>query len=680
MIIRLWPSHHKNESALDELMVTLARHRRACDEVWFCTEFGVPTLEAHRRSADAMARAADRVRREGFLAGLQIANSIGHTLAAPRDGLAWQRMVYADGQVSKECNCPRDPLFHEYFREMMRAYAAWQPSSVWIDDDLRLNIGPPMSHGCFCERCLAVLGEGRGNPISRESLVAALTDPKQADLRRSWCEFGQRSLAVVAGVVAEAVHAVSPKTMLGLQHCGPSAIGVYHGLDWAPVLESLSAKTGLPSGSRPGGGFYDDEAPRGMIRKALDIGFQVARLPKCVSHVCPEIENFAHVAMGKTPHGTAVESTLYLAMGCNALSYAILCSASEPMSWYAGLIEKLAAWRPFWERFVDDSQGAVPGGLDMALGLESSHAGRDLLPGEPPFKSWSGIDISRILTLATWGIPLCASGEGAQGAILTAGTVSGLRRKDLERLLSGGVLADGAAVFRLHELGYGDMLGVASRRRAKDSPEYFTSDPANGSHGGYAWDPNPWLVNEVYELTAASGSARVLGEYRNAAGDRAGVATMLVETPLGGRLAVFGNAGWAGGASSARRFQIFAAADWVSRERLPVVIEDAVQVMAVPRVRADGRIATVALLNVTIDKTPGFRVRLRSPGVEQVEWVLPDQLATPLAIERLQGEVAVSIPPMAPWTIGYLRLRENAQGRDRERYVGACCPAPERRK
>jgi hypothetical protein len=59
------------------------------------------------------------------------------------------------------------------------------------------------------------------------------------------------------------------------------------------------------------------------------ISRQISRLPACVDQVCPEIEGYNHNAFGKSAHGVVVESSLDLAMGCNGLSYAILCSGHE---------------------------------------------------------------------------------------------------------------------------------------------------------------------------------------------------------------------------------------------------------------------------------------------------------------------------------------------------------------
>lgn len=78
MIIRLWPEHHKSLDLFSDLLKFLKRYRSSCDEVWFCTELGFPSLETHRRFAEQMASMAEMIRDAGFGTGIQIANTLGH--------------------------------------------------------------------------------------------------------------------------------------------------------------------------------------------------------------------------------------------------------------------------------------------------------------------------------------------------------------------------------------------------------------------------------------------------------------------------------------------------------------------------------------------------------------------------------------------------------------------------
>src|SRR5215217_6660992 len=78
IMIRLWPRHHMFADDLAELLQVLRECPTASDEVWFCTYWGFPTLEAHRQHAEMMRDAADQIRALGIQAGMQIANTLGH--------------------------------------------------------------------------------------------------------------------------------------------------------------------------------------------------------------------------------------------------------------------------------------------------------------------------------------------------------------------------------------------------------------------------------------------------------------------------------------------------------------------------------------------------------------------------------------------------------------------------
>lgn len=652
MMIRLWPEHHNNPQLLDQLLYALTRNRAACDEVWFATEFGSPTLDEHRASAARMAVAAEGVRAAGFLPGVQVANTLGHAdlLFNSMEGIAWRSMVDANGTMARTCACPRDPAFHHYLDEMMRAYAAFQPSSVWIDDDLRMLYHGPVVFGCFCEACVAAFATEQEQVWTRASLVDALD--RDGELRMAWLRFGEVSLARVARTVADAVHAVAPDCRLGLQNCGHEW-GHYNGRDWSPVLQALAVGSGHPTGSRPGGGFYHDHAPREMLSKGYDIARQVARLPESTTLVCPEIENFIHVSTGKSLHGTAVESTLDLALGCNSLSYAILCAEHESMEWYETLLAQLASWRPFWERYVAEQAGTVPGGLDVVFG--NRYAARSLPSGAGSMAWGHGTSLAPAYQLAALSLPLCPDGPTACATVLHPNTLDSLGDDEIRALLRGGVVTDGVVIDRLHAHGFSAELGFSVQPTPLDGFEYFTSDPLNGTHTGHIWKV---FFGDAprYTIRPTSPTARVLAEYRNYYGEVTGPATVLTDTTLGGRWAVIGNSMWEVTVSSARRAQLLAAADWVSGGRLPVIIDTVAQVVAVPRVTLDGRLRSVLLVNVSLDETPPLDLRLRGVAGGVAHWLQPQRRTRSLALSITGDAHTVTTPHLAPWSVAYLRL------------------------
>lgn len=659
IIIRLWPQHHRDVRELEDLLVALKKNRRACDEVWFCTEMGFPGLEEHRRSARMMAEAAREVRALGIAPGLQIANTLGHGLSPVQDKSAavWPMMVGEDGRLAATMPCPRGRAALDYIDRMTRVYAAWQPSSIWIDDDLRMSSHGTTEYGCFCPSCLGEFSaqQGKGKKYTRTSLLKALHGPSGGAVRLAWTHFNGGSLAGIASVVAEAAHAVAPQCRLGFQQIGHEPF-LYSGPDWAPVLKALARGGRRSAGARLGHGYYSDHNPRQVINKALMISRQISRLPGCVDQICPEVENFNHNAFGKSAHGTVVESSLDLAMGCNSLSYAILCSGNEPMAWYGTLLSRIAAYRPFWEEVVRINRGTMPGGLEVRLGREQ--AARPLRPKEPPF-AWASVDLDNIYNLAALGLPLCTNEQAADAVILHADAVGGLSGKELRGILSGGVMMDGLAAMRLQERGFGKWLGVRVAGLSRPVPYYeeISRDSLNGEYAGKPWTSVFGNASGAFMLEPLGVKGRVLGHYVGRHKKRQGAATVLAHNRLGGRVAIFGYFGWEVAPSGAKRNQYLAAANWIAKGHLPVWVRTPAQVMVVPRLDARGRLVSVFFMNASIGEAPPLPLRLSGVHGGRARWLVPGKPAKTLSLKGGGKEVFCDTPGLPSWSVACLAFR-----------------------
>jgi hypothetical protein len=659
LVVRLWPEQYETEKALDDLAGVLTRQRNACDEVWFGVAHGVPSMEAHRQCAALVVKAAKRLRPLGILPGIQVGRTVGHggDSLPPDQKLPGRTFVGLDGQPAPSCCCPRSTGLHEYLREMIAIYAECQPSSLWLDDDLRMHHHPPVTYGCFCDDCLSAFNLAGGARWTRESLAAALQSSGRDAVRVAWTAFNQESIATVCRAAAEAAHSAAPDCLLGFQTIGHEW-GIYDGPDYGPAFAAYSAAGKHAIGSRPGHGVYNDHRPRELINKAFTVARQVARLPDTVTMVCPEVENFTHTAMGKTPHGTAVESTLDLALsGCNALSFAVTGVPHEPCKWWEDILERVARWRPFWERYWNDGVDTKAGGLEIVFGRTPP---RPTLPADRPSMAWAHVDLSRIQQLVTMGLPLCTENQYPCAALLTAETADTLEDDAIRGFLSNGAILDGAALCRLQERGFGSLLGARAKpRRSGRTVERFTGDPLNGPNAGHAWMQTG---SSFYQIEPTTDAARVLGEYEESPGNLAGAATVAVQTALGGRLAVLGSNGFEHIVSSARRAQILSLADWVSRGTLPVRIETPAQVMVVPRIDGHGCLKTVLFLNVTIDASPAISVELRGTKGTVFNWITPETGEEKLAAGKKGDGAIASIPSMPPWSLGYISAAPASEG------------------
>ncbi|MBQ0006695.1 MAG: hypothetical protein KBS57_04750, partial [Alistipes sp.] len=248
-----------------------------CDEVWFSTGLGFPSMDVHRDRAQRINRGTSELKSIGVGSSLQVQMTIGHGdyLAAGEEHLyselKWTRWTGSNGVVDKYCSCPRHPEFLNYMREMAHVYAETHPRSVWIDDDLRYNNHTPAtdgSHiGCWCDGCIADFNAATGGKWTAKTLSAALDDEKNAELAAEWEKFCISSLTDIARVIGEEFAKVSPQTRLGLQ--GGMSTGKRMMMETA-ILAELHQVSGKAVCYRPGGGaYYDTENAKSQIIKSM---------------------------------------------------------------------------------------------------------------------------------------------------------------------------------------------------------------------------------------------------------------------------------------------------------------------------------------------------------------------------------------------------------------------------
>lgn len=647
--LRLRRDHLETE-ILAEHLDMIRRCPASCDAVWLWSDNSFPPLDAHQDHAEKMGAAAQAFRQSGIAASLQITSTLGswgHAGCFDCSGLTWQTVVDFRGNSHPGLSCPRAPEFHAYLDQKTRAYCVWQPDRLWIDDDLRMNGGPGNRFGCFCELCLAEFSRVTGRAWEREPLVRALNEENDIALRARWLTFIRESLAGVARTVGNAAAAVAPDCRLGFQHIGIAEFG-YNGPDWTPVLDALHEAGGTPVGSRPGHGFYNDQAPRDMLTKGMMVSLQNQRLAEHVDAVCYECDNLPGTVFGKSARGTALECTLAIAQGCNSLSLTSLQFIHEH-DWHETMLSTFADWRPFWERLVRANQDSQNTGVQVVLSREQ--AMRKMDSGEPPF-AWSVTSFGTLFTgTMPLGLPLCWNPE-APAALLCADAARGICCSELEELKSRGLILDGPALEVLESRGMAHIIGL---RIQKSNDRYFfldlTDDPVNGPHANTRIACCSYMFGSRSMVTAEplSGDMRPLSIYRHDDGRTGPAEAALYEHADGSRIAFFGWGIDSPTVSSGRRYQILSAADWTARGRLPVRLHTPCKVSVVPRCRTGGHLCSVMLMNMSMDPTPPLALSLCERTDRPWTWHRPTEKSL-----TMDGADPLSLPPLKPWGAGVL--------------------------
>ena len=601
MHLRLWPDYHNNVELRDELTSALTRHNGLFDEAWLCMEMETIDPQAHQRSANNMALAAEALRKIGVDASVQ-GISLGHgdsfgQQSSAFDPVDWGAARGVYGEKCQSTHCPRQPEFLAYIEKTYETYArACQPRTVWIDDDLRITNHSPARMICCCEECLATFNNTYGYHYTQSTLMAALDSAENDTLRSQWIEFSQQSLAMVAAAISRGVKRGSPSSQVGLQHTGFHR-ELMEGWDWNKIFDSIEQVTGKAPTSRPGHGFYNDHAPRGMLTKAYDIARQVRRLNPNIEEITCEIEGYQHWATGKSPHGLCIESMLYLAAGSTQLSYAIICSAAEPMEWYsANYFEMLSRWRTTFEEYASFNKGTALGGLDPYVSRNA------VLRSADNFGWITSSAGDTALGIAPLGVPYAPDATNAVGYVIDAASAQAIPTDEMKRLLDkGGVIFDQAAWDIVTSKGLGT--------------EFTKADNATQS---------VWVKS-----------------MENASQSRCVVIKSFTQD-----------------VSNAQRVEILHAMDWATGSRLPVIVESMAQAVVMPRVDSENNLRSVLLLNCSIsEQMSATTLRLRGCRKDaRLVWHHQGEKAKSLKYKVEGDDLVVEIPPLKGWYAGWLSV------------------------
>ena len=314
-------------------------HPGCCDEIWFSTGTGAPSLDWHRARAAVIAEAVKDVRSHGIVPSLQFQATLGHgdEFGTPEmfTRKTWAGWTGWQGLETRYCSCPRQPAFRAYLREVSKIYAPLGFASLWIDDDLRIGHHQPSDSygrriGCFCETCIKAFNADGGTNWTRDALAkAVMTD---GELAARWRRFSVESICQVARTIAEVFHELSPATMMAVQH-----LNTEDSVDQVrSILQTLHAVSGNAVGCRPGGGSYYDDDPNCVVLKNLQNGWFRGRVDDFdyVKVWTPEIESWPRTYYSRSSQGVLVEGFSALMYGMNAVSFFISNGAKEEAALY----------------------------------------------------------------------------------------------------------------------------------------------------------------------------------------------------------------------------------------------------------------------------------------------------------------------------------------------------------
>ena len=392
LLLRFSYQHSNTPERWADMLSILKQHPEACDEVWFSTGTTTPPMQDHRNHVDVIKKAKQDLSRLGIGTSLQVQMTIGHGDASmkPEDWVAktWSGWTGSTGVEAKYCNCPRQPAYLEYVRQMARTYAEVHPRVVWIDDDLRYDNHSPATQnsriGCWCATCLADFSQQEGRQWTRQELDQAMGSDKE--LAQRWKMFSIGSLCRVAEIIAQETKNASPETHMAYQK-------TFWDRDTTvvrEVLQTLARVSGHKVGYRAGGGaYYDRSHPINQIEKSMDAAryMRVLGCPDYVETWCPEIESWPRHYGSRTAQTVLLEDFTALAYGMNAVSMYVLDRWEEtPQTMARSMVGPLADASDVLRRYARANREtqavgfAIQGDDNMPL-YEFGTQGIPVLPG-----------------------------------------------------------------------------------------------------------------------------------------------------------------------------------------------------------------------------------------------------------------------------------------------------------
>ncbi len=626
-----------------DLLALFEKHKGVTDEITFFSSFTHPDLpiEEIKRRCDILVQRIAQAKALGYRSGINVLSTMGHHEENLPNSLSGNYTPVTDigGGVCRGSFCPNDPNLQQYVRQLYQCVAAANPDYIWVDDDVRLMGHMPLGLTCFCDYCLAIFEKESGTNYTRASLRAALTagGPRESTaLRKAWLVHNRATITRLLTLIEQTVHAAKPGMPLGFM-TGDRFFEGYDFDHWAEALagtnqspvyscerqdaaatmqEALAGTNQSPVYWRPGGGFYEDSTPSGMVGKSHDIGRQVSLLPPSVRLIQSEIENFPYQRLKKAAHMTAVEAASHMGAGCSGAAFNVLSGNDEPLDEFEPLVARLRQTRAFYDLMARHLGRAQPIGLYTAWNKDQAAAG-DFInhPG------WAMGHLGQGSQILEAGLPAAYQAQGSAVTLLFPQSVAAMSPEEIRKALAGGVYTDVETLNLLNQLGYQELTGMtAEQPHPVDCIEEFTAHPLNGPFARRQRDCRQSFYRVSgyvgYVLKKSDPKVETLARLVDYSGKELSSCSMATyENKLGGRICVSGYYPWDHLHSLSKSAQMKSVMRWLARDRLPAYVASYHKVNLWVREPKSGRIA-IALLNASFDAADGLDLAVATSAGE----------------------------------------------------------------
>lgn len=586
---------------------------------------GLGSNEDNDKMVAILAPLFQRLRNAGIAPSINMWWSVAFSefLGMPRDlrerfNFRWA--VGVDGRVSRSAACLRCPAWRAQVADMYKKYASLKPVRLWIDDDVRTTLRADLHSPCFCPVCLESIQARTGKLMTPGELMAAIMADPPNPIRDAWLADQGALLEDVIGLLANAVHEISPETSVSLMHSCPEQHSA-EGRCW----ENLARRLGNPAPMfRPGIGSYNENTGPEFAAFLTHTSRSMAAYPKDIV-VAPEIETYPHSRFGKSLSGVAANLALAQLFGAREMTFSIYRFGGrmdleiERENVWGGL---LASLKPKLQSLADlEIKLLQHKGVGLIWREDEARHARGVQDRTKPIFLYRHHPWDHVLPLL--GIPVTYA--EAKVTALAGEQPAGLSKGEIQKLASGGLLLDARAAETLLMMGFGDLVGISKRLPDSVAASETIEDAAFGGIQGDVincrWTSMPWQ----FELLPG---AQVVSRFRGYRGEDRGHGVLVYENSLGGRVVIvpfdsqvdqvsalgvahppFESPSFL---SRPRQAQLRDALIWAGRAPLPFYVEDAP--MALPMIIEQQNRVIVAITNLMPDHLDKVVARLYLPG------------------------------------------------------------------
>lgn len=640
----------------------LCEHLRKCpvrEITFFSCRFHSPhPLPALRTFAERFRERAPVLREMGVRVGIDHLATVGFFRQAEEcSERSLPVSVRKNGEERPGRACSGDPATRAYIEESYRILAQAGPDLLYVDDDL-----PFRPDGfCYCLRCLQRFEQAcglfrrYGLPPTRESLFSA---PENGDLRRAWVRFQNERTADLYALIEKTVHAVSPKTELGMMvYGGPFPRSAAQA--WVAALRGEAETVRF----RPGGGLYTDREPDALLPKLADMARQCLFLPPRGVRVEAEVECFPYQSLAKSLRFLALEAVNALAIGCSNVAWSLFggpCGGCSPTAAeYRGRWDLLRRSETFLRDLSAILAGSTPVGVTVWHGYDPETDLRQAWDRDPD-------DPAGILLC---GVPVTFDPRNAAAILLTGDVAQRSGEKAVRAAFDRPMLLTGEAACVLERRSFGDLTGVTVAPCPTDAIEYALPEGTDGRVNGVCF-PEECRARDAVQAfrhlepdnkgytVRLCGEGTYTAELRNYGGMRLGPSAAKTVNAAGRRVAVTGYAATGYAQSHLRLQQI--------RDLFAYLtggidhVNSCHRILFLERECADGRVCGV-LSNFSLDDARNVVLRLRDrAGISDLRLLTAEgeRRVTPEPMGTEDGYAVYRIGRIPALTGGYFTIQK----------------------